>query len=282
MPMIRIDRTAFSTLFRETVVALICVLAAACSQQSFLEAMTSPEDRALSQVIIQALQSGDRAMLIKYTQPELVSKIDPVLPQMRAVVPAAGPGTAFTLVDASFASISPPGKGTIKRSFLAYEVDGRAKHALVQLGFERNDDGKVWLIAIYARGIAKPIWELTAFTLSGKSDGQYFFLLMTVLSTIAVVGSLVVLNRARGVSRKWLWAVSCLFGFGQFTMDWATGMITFQPVAVQLFGAIVSKAGIGPWRIGFGVPLFAIWFLLAEQRRLARVRAEGGPGASVE
>lgn len=257
-------------------VGLLCLLGtAACSQQSILEALSSSEDRALSQGIIEALQDGDHAKLIEHCEPEFALALDPKLPRMRAALPARK-GSVLTLVDVKFDASAVPGRASVQDSYLAYEVDGQDTHALVRLGFERRGDGKVWLVALYTNTLSQPIWELTAFTLAGRSSGQFVFLLLAALSFGVVVASLVVLYRAQGLKRKWIWAIACLLGFGRFTMAWVPGAsIAFAPMSVQVFGVIVSKSGIGPWQIGFGIPFAAVWVLLAEQRRRAGLSAEG-------
>jgi hypothetical protein len=98
-------------------------------------------------------------------------------------------------------------------------------------------------------------------------------LALALASVGTIVTSLVMLALSKGVRRRWLWVVGCLFGYGQIAVDWSSGALSFTPLNVQLLGAFVMKTGeISPWRVGFGVPVFAIIFLIRRQRLMARGR----------
>jgi hypothetical protein len=263
----RPDRTAF----RNLLVALSCLVAAACSQQEVLQKVTSPQDRALTIKLIQALQSGDTAYLMASLPPELGAKLAPVLPKMRDALPS-GRGAALRLVDGNFNFMSVAGGATTRRSYLAYEVDQGSRHALVRLGILRQGQNTT-VTDLYVNSLTKPVGELTAFSLTGKSAAQYLFLAIAFLSLVTVVTSLVVLFRSKDIKPKWLWTIGCLFGFGKFAVDWSSGAMTFAPLNVQLFGAFAVKIGmLSAWQVGFGVPIFAIALLLRQGRTEIRRR----------
>jgi hypothetical protein len=250
---------------RHVLLALACLLVAACSQQALLEKFSSPQDRALSTKLIQSLQSGDTAYILSNLRPDLRDRLLAVLPSMRQVLPA-GADTKLSLVDASYNSMTTLGSATTRRSYLAYEIDQGSRHALVRIGIERKAQD-VAVTDLYVNSLAKPISELTSFTLTGKSAIQYLFLALAAMSFATIVTSFVVLFRSKGIKRKWLWTIGCLFGFGQFTVDWSTGAVTFAPLYFQLFGAFAIKSPmISAWRVGFGIPIFAVAFLILRRR----------------
>ena len=61
---------------------------------------------------------------------------------------------------------------------------------------------------------------------------------------------------------KWLWAIFTLLGIGTVSLNWTTGQMTIEPVAVRLLG---MRAGwvdqYSPFVITLSVPLGAIVFL---------------------
>lgn len=254
---------------------IACLLVVACSQQELLETITSAEDRALSLEIIKAVQAGDSAKIGEIAKPDIAKELAPVVSQMRKLLPPAA-SSEPRLVDAKTGIISSASGGTTRHSYLAYALDEGKQHAVVRLAFERAG-GEVWMTGLHVSPLPKPVEELTAFSLSGKSFGHYFMLALAALSMAVIVTSLVVLYRARIVRRKWLWAIGCVLGIGKFAMNWSTGAVSFSPLAVQVLGVGVVKAGgLMPWEISVGIPVVAYIFLLSQ----VRARAVAGEGAA--
>lgn len=99
------------------------------------------------------------------------------------------------------------------------------------------------------------------FTLVGKSPVHYLILAGAALSAALCLGSAVV----AGIRRRWGWMILNLFGVGQFTLNWTTGAVAFQPIHIALFGAGFLK-GMGPadpWWImaSFPIPAILFWSL---------------------
>jgi hypothetical protein len=76
------------------------------------------------------------------------------------------------------------------------------------------------------------------------------------------------------MQRRWLWALVAFVGVTKVTMNWATGIVVYQFLNVQLFGAALSKpATLSPWWIGFTFPAGALLALHQRRRALARAAA---------
>lgn len=238
---------------------------AGCSQKDLLDKVTSPEDRALGAKVIADLQGGpsDDADLMSRIQPELRAKIAGVLPQMRAVTPK-GPYSESHLAGANFTELVQNGQ-KIRVSNLAYEVGGDGKFVLVRLQIVRRDGG-AQIGSLYVNRLAGPIEQLTAFRLEGKSPGQLAFLALTVLVPLFIIVSEVILVRTRRIPLKWLWFIGCLLGVCQVSMDWGSGQVVVSPLYVQLLGAFAIRSGLGPWRIGFAIPVVSIVFLALRKK----------------
>jgi hypothetical protein len=67
-----------------------------------------------------------------------------------------------------------------------------------------------------------------------------------------------------------LWRVFILIGVCSVAYDWRADVISFAPLAVNLFGAAFTRTAIGPWVVQWSLPLGAILFLL-RRKRLTRV-----------
>lgn len=248
------------------IVAALCLIAAACDQQSILESITTAEDRAFALQVIRALQAGDTKTVVEHMPQEMAAKIELSVPNMRELLPS-DPAAPARLVDARVEVLT-----AARKVDLAYAMDEGTRHVLIRLVLVRVEKD-VFLRGLHVSPLPRPIEELTPFfALSGKSLGQYLFFLFALLSAATIVTALYVLYRAENVGRKWPWAIGCAFGVGQFTMNWTSGEIEFNTLSIQLFGVVAVKAGaLAPWHIGFGIPLVAYVFLLRQAH--ARVRA---------
>ena len=258
--------------------AVAALAMAGCSPKAMLEKIASPEDQALAGIVIHDIQAGPSgdADLLPRLLPELAQKLGPVTAQIRGYMPS-DPKAPSRLVDASFNTTIGDGH-TTRTSYLAYEVDGAGgQRALVRLMIVRQD--KVpQITGLYVNQLSKPVEEITAFSLSGKPASSYLILALTVLSFLTIVTSEIVLFRTKWIRLKWLWAIGCLFGVVQISVDWATGATAVQPLMIQLLGAFAAKQGmLAPWRIGFGIPLASIAFLLL-RKRLQKPPAATGQG----
>jgi hypothetical protein len=84
-----------------------------------------------------------------------------------------------------------------------------------------------------------------------------------ILSFGTIMIALVLLVRTPGVRRKWLWAIGCVWGLGLFSIDWSSNLANVSPFYIELFGTIIAKSSVlAGWRVGFGIPLVTIIFIL--------------------
>ena len=253
---------------RRLLVILACLVTAACSQKTVLEKVSSPEDRALAQQTIQSLSLGDSARFLGLLHPTVRAQAAPLFLKMRAILPP--PPIQVELVDARFNSFTLAGGTTTRSSFLIYEVDHGDRRAVVQMTIQKQGS-EAFLTQVQVNPLYKSISELQRFSLSGKSPLQYGVLVLALASVVTIVAALAALFRTPGVRRKWLWGIGCALGFGVVAVDWNSGALSYGLLNVQLFGAFVIKSGaLAPWRVGFGLPIVAVIFLL-RRRELQRV-----------
>jgi hypothetical protein len=243
--------------------ALACAaMLGACSQKAALETFSSPEDRALAEGLIHSVQTGDLKGFSAPFDPKLAANIGQMFPKAQQLTPG-GPGAVVRLVDAHSSVAVTVGSPGVRRSVLAYEVDQGARHALVRLAIERRAGAAV-VTAFDINPIPKPIEEMTAFTLEGRPTVDYVFLALAVLSTLACLAGCAasVVTKRIEPKQRWLWVIGSLLSFSTFTVNWSTGAISIQPIAIQLLGGQVVKHGmLGDWYVGFGMPWVALAML---------------------
>jgi hypothetical protein len=243
---------------RGAVIAALCLFLAACGPAVF-ETLTAEEDRDYALSILRALQSGDDATIKQNMSEGMARKIEPKLPAMRAYLPADAK-TEPRLVDASVQFLT-----ASRKTRLVYAMDDDKRHALASLVIVRLK-GDVFLQTLSVTQLKQPIEDLApSFQLAGKHWSQYLFLSCAALSFAMIVAALYLLYRATDVPRKWPWAVACVLGLGQFTMNWDTGQLSAHAWAVQPLGVMVMRPGIlASWYISFGLPIGAYIFLLRQ------------------
>lgn len=252
------------------------LLLAACAQRALLDKIAPADDQVLSAQIMSDLQGrpDGEADLTNLLIPQLRDKLAPELPKMRSAMPV-GPSR---LVDASVRNFYVFNGSPSRQSYLAYEVDGaKNARALVRIWISR-ENGVARLQSLHVNRLSVPAEQLGAFTLAGKSPVQYLILALAVLSPLTILWSEIVLFRTKWIRLKWLWAVACLFGYGQLSVDWSSGEVGFTPLYITLFGAFAFKAGmLAPWRVGFALPVASIAFL-ASRRRLQKPPIQSDEG----
>jgi hypothetical protein len=263
--------------FAAAMVAVLAIGLTSCSQKALLEKATLPQDRALATTVIHDLQAspaGDTDLKSRMA-PEVAAKLGPVLPRMLAALPADRHAPS-RLVGANFRIMESDGRST-RTSMLVYEIDSDTAHALVRVEITRQDNAPQ-ITSLYVNQLDKTIEQLTAFSLDGRSPGAYLILALAVLSFLTIITSEVVLFRTKWIRLKWLWAIGCLLGFIQISVNWSNGAVSIQPITVQLLGAFAVRADLlTPWQIGFGIPIPSIAFLLL-RKRLQKPPASTGSG----
>ena len=253
------ERSAAQALrwLRAATVAVCCLVAAACSRQALLEKVTSPQDRALSVRLIEALQSGDSAYVSQQLRPDLRPGVAQVFPQMQAATPG-GPRAKVTLVSGRSNSVTTVGGASSTHTVLDYEVDKGSRHALVEISLSRTG-GATAVEGLHVTPLARALGEAPPFSLAGKGPLQWLFLALVIAAPLTCLGGVVALILTKGVKRKWLWVIGCLFGFAAVSMNWTTGVVAVQPIYLSLLGAMATATPGGEdWTLTFGIPVVAI------------------------
>jgi hypothetical protein len=262
-------RTAWARLLA---LAICCLAVAGCSRQAILEKMSTPEDRALGEKLVRAIQSGDNAYVDQQLQPSLRPAIAGVLPAMRQELPS-GPGAQVRLAGAQVTAMADTAHGSTRRATLDYEVDKGDRHDVVDIVIYRSA-GRVEVAGLHVTRVAQPVDQVPPFELSGAPAWAYVFLALLVAAPLTCIWAFVAVLRTRGLKLKWLWAIGCLIGIPTFVLNWGTGVMGVQPFYFQLLGAGFSASSGGPWIFGVSLPLVAIIFLVRRAKRRERSPAE--------
>ena len=243
--------------------ALMCLLLVGCDRREMIDKVSFPEDRVLALAAIRDLERGDAAALARKMPPHVGPELVRALPPMRATLPTGR--LTIEAVDGRY--MERMGGGPLSRqSYLAYEVSGNGKFALVQLEIVREGPS-VLLWTMQVNQLDRPAAALGAFTLGDKSFWQWLFLLLPLTMVGITIAAMIRIWRSGRFRRRILWTLGCLIGLMRLGIIWSTGELYFQPLVVQLFSASAFKPGLlAPWFISFSVPAVAIWALLRARR----------------
>jgi hypothetical protein len=134
---------------------------------------------------------------------------------------------------------------------------------VVSTAIRRQAGEPLRIVGFHIQAFSQAALAVGRFSLAGKSTTQYFLLGLAALIPMLLVLALALLARDRRTGWKWLWTAFILVGFMRLSVDWTTGAIVFQPLALMLLGASVSRGAldISPWVVSISLPLGALVYL---------------------
>lgn len=246
---------------RWMLLSLLALLSAACNLEKLPERMAPRDDQQLARAAIDDLANGRTAALATKMPEQFRDELVAVAPQMRAAVP---PNPTVKLVQANWTKTVGPDGSTTRQSELGYELSGGGRYAHAQLVIQRDSKGAV-VAGFRIEPAAEPVQSWSSLSLKGKS-GSHYAMVGAALAVLAItIGAIVRIWRSGLFPRRWLWTIGALIGLSNLTIDWSTGAFSFMPISFQLFSAGIAKTGLGPWRLGVSIPVFAIWALLRKR-----------------
>ncbi len=259
----------------------LCLLAGCSAPDvaTFAQKLTTAEERAFAHSYLQLLATGQIDSVAALLAPNLRS--DTAVRTLQEV--------GALLRDARLDSLQLIGVnvhttvGTdIHEVNLSYEVPTTNGHWLTTNVATRSAQGRTSVIGCSAHRIPRRLEEINAFTLADKSGLHYLWLALAGLMLLTTLTAAVRLVTAKGMPRRWLWAVVALIASPAFVLNWTTGQVAVANNLFVLFGAAFARAGAAaPWSVTFALPIGAAVAYLrlrawrsAQATREARLRAE--------
>jgi hypothetical protein len=110
-------------------------------------------------------------------------------------------------------------------------------------------------------------------SLDHRSIGQLGFLALAITSPMLMLAALIKVLRTQGLANRGLWAAFAFVGLFSFQMNWASGGVLAQWMALQIVGFWMtsSPSRFDPWVIGATVPIGALLILAGLVARPGRV-----------
>lgn len=236
-------------------------LLAGCDQAAFIDKLATQEEQAFARQQVERLRTRqfeaiEAALDERLRNPALRGTLE----KMAAMVPAGEP-RSVRIVGAQ--KHYRDGVTTLGAT-IEYEFPSGWLLAQVLVA-ERDGKRTVTGFNVYPR--TQSLAEEHRFGLSGKSAVHYGFLAAAFAAVGVMLYALVACVRTKALRRKWLWILFILLGVGKFAVNWTTGEVSVQAVAIQLFTAGAMAPLGAPMIVSFSIPLGAIVFLLYARRR---------------
>lgn len=233
-------------------VALATLILAGCALPKAPGDAEAAADKAFTQ-----LSAGDIAGMQKWGTQEMQG---PVVAgqaeQLRKLLPPTRPTSSKTVQWQLYMDSKGPEQAQIMRE---YEYPEHSLQWYVQL--RRNAKTDPWMLyGCHLQVATHDELKATAFTLNDRSLLHYVVLAGAILSPLICLAGLIWVVRAPKFPWKWAFAILCLFGFGQFSLNWTTGQWGFQLINISLLGAGFLKSGgaFSSWVLSVAAPIGAM------------------------
>lgn len=224
----------------------------------------------MAQGFIAAMRSGTLAPQRAVIQPQLYDQTLEAVPKVVAVLPVQGAPELVTVnrMTNGFGSNAPT------EVTLNYEFGSGRSWVWFQIVLDKAA-AKTQIIGWHVQPYVVRPSTAGDFTFEGKGTTHYVWIALMLLSTGTIITALVQLFRTPGLRRRWLWALACMFGVGQFAFNWSTGQWGINPFHIALLGSgFVRASPFDSWVLGFSLPIGAVIFLAKRSDWMAHTAAE--------
>lgn len=156
-------------------------------------------------------------------------------------------------------------KGGIHQIELAFQYAYPGEWLLANVTLQQHDPDP-FVTSVQVHRLPDSLERINRFTFDGKGSTHVAILAWAMLAPLITGVALLRCYKTPIPKRKWLWVLFILCGIGQVTLNWTEGTLTMNPLAVQFFGAGVSRPGLyAPWLLTVSFPLGALLFFLRKK-----------------
>ena len=247
---------------------------------TFANRFTSPAERAFPRSYLQLLADSQFDSALSLLAPELRADTTRRVMRQVAVLLRDARLDSMRLIGVNAGTF---GAGT-RDVNLTYEMPTRAPGRWVMSNVAARRTGPaVSVIGFSAYPIDGPLEVLNRFTVARKTPIHYVWLVFALVMPVATITVAIIVARARGMPRRWLWASASLVATPTFFINWTTGAVGMQGMSFLLFGGAATSAGpAAPWIVSFALPVGAgVAYLKLRQWRQSTHAGPGAGGAEV-
>jgi hypothetical protein len=243
----------------------VALAATGCSTRDLVARFVPPATDQYARRFIDTLQNQPAQAAVKL----LVSRVameDGIVDSIATLqrhIPQGRPDS-LQIVDVNWQTQN----GSTRRT-IAYQMHASGKWALIQVVLDDTgaDERRVEGIRVWP--MDSSLQSRNAMTLQHASTAGVVAALLGIVVFVFSLYAAVQVVRSP-LKRRWVWVIVALVGFGKFGVEWRTGTVTQQWIAVYLFGTGIGRDGLyGPWWIFLSMPGGAVLALDRRRRAIA-------------
>jgi hypothetical protein len=241
---------------KSIILGLLLLSIFGCSQEAMMERLIPKEEVEFSKKYLSLFQSRNFEEISKPLNPQLkTEKLQSQLEQVAQFFPPDPPKNIELVGSNTFKS------GDKWEANITFQYEFPSSWLIASINLERIGDGDLIVNGVNVNPIRDSLTNINKFTFKGKSPIHFIFLVLVGFLPLFIIFTFITCLRTPIKKRKWLWAIFVLWGYGQFSINWTTGVGSIKPFYFQLLGAGFMSAGkYAPWILSISIPLGAILF----------------------
>lgn len=244
--------------------ALMSLFLSSCTYEQMTEKLIPKEESAFAKEYLLRLKNRDFDYIKSLLSPEIAAQVNDQLLEEMAGHFRNGDQISVKIIGSQVNVLNGNWQGNF-----TFEYEFESGWNLANAALRKTDIGYE-VIGLNVYQTEKSQSDIHAFKLSSKSWLQYLILILAVIVPLFILFTLVVCIRTPIPSRKWLWIIFVLLGFGAIKVNWTNSVYVIQLASVHLFGASVSAASpAAALIISASIPLGAIMFWFKRRKFIA-------------
>jgi hypothetical protein len=252
--------------FSAALLAFLLFLLCACSIESMLDDDVNRACREYTEAFI----ARDRVKLRSEASPKLRDMLtDQLIDKIAGQFPQEKPFSISVVRFETKKTLNGPRHDSVEYLY-KYWTHGWVR---VSITGEKTDSGFI-IEGFHTKTVPLETERQSRFAFGNKSLLHYLFLAVAVTIPIFIVITIVACVRTKLKRLKWLWILFIAVGFFSISLNWATGVMSVQPLSVLLLGASAMKLPpLSQLIISIAVPFGAISFWIFRNR----IRCDADP-----
>jgi hypothetical protein len=240
---------------RTAVLIFLALVLSACQQAAKPDAAALAANKA----VFDQIRTGQSEAVLGQLPPgPKRDEMAATLTRLKSVIPPGAPLRATPVAT----SIASPAAGKVEALVVEYDFPDRAIRFATTLTQAKGASG--WKLHSFSLlEASKKELAINTLSLDRRSPAQLAFFALAVTSPILMLAALIKVLRTPGLQNRWLWAAFALVGLFSFQMNWASGAMLVQWMALQIVGfwMVHGPSQFDPWMISATVPIGALLIL---------------------
>lgn len=246
----------FSMMTRPRILALcavLCLTLSGCDRQQVARFLAPTDQDAAGRQYVEDIRDRNFTPIQKDLAPG-VNVPDAALMSLATFLNAGETPKSVVLVTRNVATLD----GETHYD-LGYQYTFTKDLRLIELNLIKAN-GAVKIAGLHTYAITVPLQQINAFRLAHKSTRFFVFLAAWVLMALfTLITALFCWHTPMGRTKP-LWLLIILLGFGELAINWTTGTVYYDLMALEIFSAGFARDLAGVWTLQIGFPLGAILF----------------------